>query len=157
MAAPASPFRAYPATSAFQATRSRTGIRSNTLRASPGRRHLAYMLASAVAARDSAESPRAASCAWTARPVARSARAAQSLRREVKVRRTGLADAEVDMAAKAASAPGRSERAAADLSLAWWSVAACPPAGGGGDEAEHSMSSCILFLFSRSYPVTTSQ
>jgi hypothetical protein len=53
------PFRAYPATSAFQETRSLAGMQSNTLRASAGRRHLKYMLARAVAARDSEARPRA--------------------------------------------------------------------------------------------------
>jgi hypothetical protein len=70
------------ATSAFQAMRSLVGIQSNTLRTSAVRWHLKYTLARAVAASDSEASPRAASCAWTVRPVAsaRSAHAAQSLR-----------------------------------------------------------------------------
>lgn len=88
--------------------------------------------------------------AVTARPVARSARAAQSLRSEVNVRSMGPeadTDAEEDIAANAASAPGRSEHTAADLRRAWWSKAACPPSGGDGDKTEHIISSCSLKKF----------
>jgi hypothetical protein len=79
---------------AFQATRSLAGIRSNTLRALAGRRHLKHLLASAVAAKGSPPSLPPGELRVDG-PIRGEvcARRAELEERRMKVRRTGRAAA----------------------------------------------------------------